>query len=265
MGKLSAFIGLAAVAGIGFYVGKKVYEKKKNEETAHVYDTDSEVFVEEKHSTPKEKLQRASLFAVGALKTGTEKFKEGIDEIINQDMVAKGEDTVAKTKEFAKDTKEKTVNLAKDAKAKTVQFTKEVKEKTVNLAKDAKAKTVELAGEAGETIKTEIDHLKSMVSSINTTPAEETEEADAVEESIDITEAPEEAEEEVTEVTASTDVAEIGSSEETEIPEVTVEPEEKQEEVSETEEAADDIDSISLDTMDTVSIDTFDFGASEQL
>ena len=91
MGKLSAFIGLAAVAGIGFYVGKKVYEKKKNEETAHVYDTDSEVFVEEKHSTPKEKLQRASLFAVGALKTGTEKFKEGIDEIINSDMISKGE------------------------------------------------------------------------------------------------------------------------------------------------------------------------------
>ena len=262
MGKLSAFIGLAAVAGIGFYVGKKVYEKKKNEETAHVYDTDSEIFVEEKHSTPKEKLQRASLFAVGALKTGTEKFKEGIDEIINQDMVSKGEETVAKTKEFAKDTKEKTVNLAKDAKAKTVQFTKEVKEKTVNLAKDAKAKTVELAGEAGETIKTEIDHLKSMVSSINTTPAEETEEADVVEEEIDITENPEETEEEVTEVTASTDVAEIGSSEETEIPEVTVEPEKKNEE---TEEAADDIDSISLDTMDTVSIDTFDFGASEQL
>ena len=115
MGKLSALVGLAALAGVGFYVGKKLLEKNAAEKEQRERDFDeSEVFVEEKHSTPKEKIQKASLFAVGAIKTGTEKFKEGIDEIINKDMVAKGEDTVAKTKEFAKETKDKTVEFAKD-------------------------------------------------------------------------------------------------------------------------------------------------------
>ncbi|MBP5605448.1 MAG: hypothetical protein J6X60_07885, partial [Ruminiclostridium sp.] len=73
MGKLSALIGIAALAGVGFYVGKKLIEKRNAEEeerAQHVYEDDSDVFVEEHHSTPKEKLQKASLFAVGAIKTG---------------------------------------------------------------------------------------------------------------------------------------------------------------------------------------------------
>ena len=259
MGKLSTFIGLAALTGVGFYVGKKIFEKKKNEETAHVFESDSEIFVEEKHSTPKEKLQKASLFAVGALKTGTEKFKEGIDEIINSDMIAKGEATVADTKKFAKDTKEKTVNLAKEAKEKTVKFTKDVKEKTVGFAKDVKAKTGELAEEAGEVIKTEIDELKDMVFSINVAPGEEqdseAEDGDAAD-----SEAYDE-NEEVSEVTASSNVTEFPvSSEDNSIPAVTPVAEKE----DETKEAADEIDSISLDN-ETVSIDTFDFGSSEQL
>ena len=261
MGKLSTFIGLAALAGVGFYVGKKVFEKKKNEETAHVFESDSEIFVEEKHSTPKEKLQKASLFAVGALKTGSEKFKEGIDEIINSDMIAKGEATVADTKKFAMDTKDKTVSFAKDAKEKTVKFAKEAKEKTVGLAKDAKAKADELAEETGEVFKSEIDSLKDMVSSINVTPAEEQE---AEDESTLAADADAYDEEEVSEVTASSNVTEFPvSREENSIPEADAPVEEEKQE--ETEEAADDIDSISLDSMDTVSIDTFDFGSSEQL
>lgn len=262
MGKLSTFIGLAALAGVGFYVGKKIFEKKKNEETAHVFESDSEIFVEEKHSTPKEKLQKASFFAVGALKTGSEKFKEGIDEIINSDMIAKGEATVADTKKFAMDTKDKTVSFAKEAKEKTVKFAKEAKEKTVGLAKDAKAKAGELAEETSEVFKSEIDSLKDMVSSINVTPAEEQE---AEEESAVIADADAyEEEEDVSEVTASSNVTEFPvSREESSIPEV--EPPAEEEKTDETEEAADDIDSISLDSMDTVSIDTFDFGSSEQL
>ena len=108
MGKLSALLGVAALAGLGYYVGKKVFDKKKAEEAekaeqieqnefaefaeeieqteqtveteqAETADFDeSTVFVEEKHSSPKEKIQRASLFAVGAIKTGAEKFKEGL-------------------------------------------------------------------------------------------------------------------------------------------------------------------------------------------
>lgn len=267
MGKLSTFIGLAALTGIGFYVGKKIFEKKKSEEPAHVFESDSEIFVEEKHSTPKEKLQKASLFAVGALKTGTEKFKEGIDEIINSDMVAKGETTVANTKKFAMDTKDKTVSFAKDAKEKTVNLAKDIKEKTVNLAKTAKSEVSEVAEEAGEVIKSEIDSLNDIVASINVAPSEEVESEDNTDaadaDSGDSVEA--DAKEEVSEVTVSSNVTEFPvSSTESSIP--AVEPiagEEKKED--ETEEAADDIDSISLDNMDTVSIDTFDFGSSEQL
>lgn len=262
MGKLSTFIGLAAVAGVGFYVGKKILEKKKNEETAHVFESDSEIFVEEKHSTPKEKLQKASLFAVGALKTGTEKFKEGIDEIINNDMVAKGETTVANTKKFAMDTKDKTVSFAKDAKEKTVKFTKEVKEKTVGLAKDAKAKTGELAEEAGEVIKSEIDALKDMVSSINVSPAEEQENED--ENGIVADADAYDGDEEVSEVTASSNVTEFPVSGEANSIPATEPPADEGKKDDETEEAADEIDSISLDN-ETVSIDTFDFGSSEQL
>ena len=241
MGKLSTFVGIAALAGVGFYVGKKLLEKNAAEKEQRERDFDeSEVFVEEKHSTPKEKIQKASLFAVGAIKTGTEKFKEGIDEIINKDMVAKGEDTVAKTKEFAKETKDKTVEFAKDAKDKTVSFAKD----------------------AGESLKGEIENLKNMVSSINVTAAEQQDvvEAEAVEEPAEDLSA-------VAEETAEEADSEPVEDEEA----VTVETvageaaEEAPAEQDEISEAADDIESINLDSVEEESVDTFDFGASERL
>ena len=153
MGKFSAIVGLAALAGVGYYVGKKVFEKKKADRENYI---EPEVFVEERHSTPKEKFQKASLFAVGAIKTGTEKFKEGIDEIINNDMVSKGEETVNSAKETVLETKDKAVNIAKDT---------------------------------GSAIKGEIENLKNMVTSINTGAGE------AEDEAIDPAEASEAAEE----------------------------------------------------------------------
>lgn len=153
MGKFSAIVGLAALAGVGYYVGKKVFEKKKADKENYI---EPEVFVEERHSSPKEKFQKASLFAVGAIKTGTEKFKEGIDEIINNDMVSKGEETVNSAKETVLETKDKAVNIAKDT---------------------------------GSAIKGEIENLKNMVTSINTGAGE------AEDEAIDPAEASEAAEE----------------------------------------------------------------------
>lgn len=132
MGKVSNILAIGALAGIGYYVGKKVFDKKKTEKES---GAKPEVFVEERHSSPKEKIQRASLFAVGAIKTGTEKIKEGLDEIVDADMISKGETTVEDVKSFAKETKEKTVAFAK---------------------------------EKSTAIKDEIDNLKSMVTSINT-------------------------------------------------------------------------------------------------
>lgn len=241
MGKLSTLVGIAALAGVGFYVGKKLLEKNAAEKEQRERDFDeSEVFVEEKHSTPKEKIQKASLFAVGAIKTGTEKFKEGIDEIINKDMVAKGEDTVAKTKEFAKETKDKTVEFAKDAKDKTVSFAKD----------------------AGESLKGEIENLKNMVSSINVTAAEQQDvvEAEAAEEPAEDLSA-------VAEETAEEADSEPVEDEETVAVETVAEEaaEEAPAEKDEIAEAADDIESISLDSVEEESVDTFDFGASERL
>ena len=241
MGKLSTFVGIAALAGVGFYVGKKLLEKNAAEKKQRERDFDeSEVFVEEKHST-KEKIQKASLFAVGAIKTGTEKFKEGIDEIINKDMVAKGEDTVAKTKELAKETKDKTVEFAKDAKDKTVSFAKD----------------------AGESLKGEIENLKNMVSSINVTAAEQQDvvEAEAVEEPAeDLSAVAEETAEE-----ADSEPVEDEEQVAEEAPVAEEAAEEAPAEKDEIAEAADDIESISLDSVEEESVDTFDFGASERL
>ncbi len=82
MGKVSTIIGIAAVAGVGCYIGKKVMDKKKLEEelkAQNEFEADSEEVVEAAPVSGKEKLRRASMFAMGAAKTGIEKFKEGID------------------------------------------------------------------------------------------------------------------------------------------------------------------------------------------
>ena len=206
MGKLSAILSVAALAGVGYYVGKKVFEKKKAEEADRAEKIalgemdESEIFVEEKHSSPKEKIQKASLFAVGAIKTGTEKFKEGIDEIINSDMVSKGETTVSEVKVYASEKKEQ-----------AGAFVSEKKEQAVNFATETK-----------NNIKNEIDNLKSMVTSINTAPGEADEE-----EIIDATVLDEDADAEIPAEDIEVEVEEAPVSEEAE---------ETAEEVSETDD-----------------------------
>ena len=160
MGKLSAIIGIAALAGVGFYVGKKLIEKRSAEEeerAQHVYEDDSDVFVEERHSTPKEKIQRASLFAVGAIKTGAEKFKEGIDDIINKDMVSKGEETVAKGKETAIETKDKALNFAKTTGENIKTGFDNIKNKVTGKVEEAADETG--ASDLAEAIEKDVDDL----------------------------------------------------------------------------------------------------------
>ena len=239
MGKFTALVGFAALAGVGFYVGKKLIEKRNAEEeerAQHIYEDDSELFVEEKHSTPKEKLQKASMFAVGAIKTGTEKFKEGIDDIINNDMVSKGEETFAKTKETAAEAKDKAVNFAKDAKEKTVDFAKN----------------------AGENIKEGIDNIKSKV----TQQAEDAgdagaELADAIKKDVDdlTDKAVDMAEEMAKDPNA---IVEQVRNEHQHIVDEVAEAAEK-----ELEAAADDINNIS--NLENESVETFDFSKPEQL
>ncbi len=309
MGKLSAILSVAALAGVGYYVGKKVFEKKKAEEADRAEKIalgemdESEIFVEEKHSSPKEKIQKASLFAVGAIKTGTEKFKEGIDEIINSDMVSKGETTVSEVKVYASEKKEQ-----------AGAFVSEKKEQAVNFATETK-----------NNIKNEIDNLKSMVTSINTAPGEADEEeiidATVLDEDADaeipagdieveVEEAPvsEEAEETAEEVSETddefvqavaeadetieaieefpaddaivddapvesddnaTDEASMNMAEETEnvVDELADAAAEMAEDIAAFSESiaeeADDLDDISFNDMETV--DTFDFGSEDRL
>lgn len=238
MGKLTALISVAALAGIGFYVGKKLIEKRNAEEeerAQHVYEDDSELFVEEKHSTPKEKIQKASLFAVGAIKTGTEKFKEGIDDIINNDMVSKGEATVAETKEKATETKDKAVNFAKSTGENIKEGFENIKNKVTQKAEDTADDTG--ASDLAEAIEKDVDEL--------------------TDKAVDMAEAikdPEPIIEQAVDTIQDT-VADITDT-------VTEHFEEAKDEIS---AAADDIDSISIDSAASEAVETFDFSNPEQL
>lgn len=95
MSKAIAILGLAAIAGAGYFIGKKILSEKP----------DANAVVKETYN---EKLHKASMYCVGAIKTGSEKISEGINEIKSGDMVKKGEETV------------------EDAKAKTAEFKQEI-------------------------------------------------------------------------------------------------------------------------------------------
>ncbi|MCL2632963.1 MAG: hypothetical protein FWD34_00430 [Oscillospiraceae bacterium] len=157
MRTILAIIGVAAIAGAGFYIGKKIIEKKRAEEFDDFIDDDlipeedPDVFAEASGKCSDGKIRKASMFAVGAIKTGADKFGETIHDIRTKDMVKKGESTVGA-----------------------------VKETGTNIKND---------------IKKDIDELKNMVSSINDEdlPGAEDlfEEAESVFDSMDDTEATE--------------------------------------------------------------------------
>lgn len=271
MSKLSSIIGIAALAGIGYYVGKKVFDKKKADDAERAEKIasgeldESSLFVEEKHTSPKEKLQKASLFAVGAIKTGTEKFKEGIDEIINSDMVSKGETTVSEVKTYAAEKKEQAATFVSEKKEQASAFVSEKKEQAVNFANDT-----------ANNIKSEIDNLKNMVSSINTAPGEASEddvidvEADIFDEEIPEAEETEAADiEEIPETDeASVKLAEDEAPEETIENTLAEDSKAMEEELSGfseevAEKVSEELDDISFDGTETV--DTFDFGAADKL
>lgn len=90
--KLSTMlIGAATLVGVGVYVGKKLIETKEN--------TDESVVIAESKETYGDKFHKASMFAVGAVKTSADKIAEGIKEIKSADMVKKGEETIEQAKE----------------------------------------------------------------------------------------------------------------------------------------------------------------------
>jgi len=106
-----AAFGLAALVGAGYVIGKKLIEKARDEEEFFdldelsdeeledlINDDDPDVFAGTKESFG-DKCKKASLFAVGAIKTGADKLGETIQDIKTKDMVKKGEATVSAVKE----------------------------------------------------------------------------------------------------------------------------------------------------------------------
>ncbi len=96
--KLSTIlIGGTALIGLGMYLGRKLNENNSSNEV--------KLYTEEKE-TYGDKFHKASMYAVGAVKTGAEKIAQSIKEIKSQDMVKKGEETVSQVKETSEQIKQ---------------------------------------------------------------------------------------------------------------------------------------------------------------
>ncbi|MDR0197814.1 MAG: hypothetical protein LBI36_06315 [Oscillospiraceae bacterium] len=95
----TAVFGVATLVGVGYVVGRKVFEKKKDDAPS---EEEPRVFVKESY---KDKLRKGGLFAVGAIKTGADKAAETIKDIRTKDMVKKGEETVGAVKEASENIK----------------------------------------------------------------------------------------------------------------------------------------------------------------
>jgi len=98
-----AAFGIATLVGIGYVIGKKMSDKRKAEEDFLDFDDfddddlydDTDVCIGGKEQTDGygNKIKKASLFAVGAIKTGADKIGECVQDIKTKDMVKKGEKT----------------------------------------------------------------------------------------------------------------------------------------------------------------------------
>ena len=126
MKTLTALLTLAGVAGIGYYVYKKTNEKKD--------DTTAYTEYKEKRSAG-DRVRRASMYAVGTIKTTADKISEGIKQVKSEDMVKKGEETVEQLKDTTDGIKEQVI-------------------------------------EATNEIKEDIKDIKNLVTSINVSPAD---------------------------------------------------------------------------------------------
>jgi len=111
MGKIAgAAFGVAALVGVGYVIGKKIFEKKDNN-ADDIIPPESEEYNEEPkvYASAREryeaKIRKASLFAVGAIKTSADKLGETIRDIKTKDMVKKGEETMEAVKEAGENIK----------------------------------------------------------------------------------------------------------------------------------------------------------------
>ncbi len=182
MKTLTALLALAGTAGIGYLVYKKMTEKKE----------DTSAFTEYKEETQKGgKLRRASMYAVGTIRTTADKISEGIKQVKSEDMVKKGEETVELIKEtgesFKEQVKETTETLRDRVKETSGNVKEQMKEAGGNIRgelRETGAKIGDELRETGGNIKDDLKEIKNLVTSINVAPAEASDENDELAEGI---------------------------------------------------------------------------------
>lgn len=174
MKTLTAILALASTVGVGYLVYKKLTEKKE----------DTAAYTEYKEETAKGgKLHRASMYAVGTIKTTADKISEGIKQVKSEDMVKKGEETVEHIKETGENLKMQMKDTAGNLKERVKETTGNVKEQVRETSdnirgelKETGAKIGDELKETGGNIKEDLKEIKNLVTSINIAPADTQEE-----------------------------------------------------------------------------------------
>lgn len=168
MKAFTALLALAGTAGIGYLVYKKMNEKKEDVEAYTEYS---------EREQPKKnggKVHRASMYAVGTIKTTADKISEGIKQVKSEDMVKKGEETVEKiktnTSTIKEHVKESAENVKEGLKGNKGNIKENIKDTTDSIKDELK--------DAAGNIKGEINEIKDLVASINSTPGEDIDEDD---------------------------------------------------------------------------------------
>lgn len=181
---LTALLALASTAGIGYLVYKKMNEKKDDVEVYSEYREK-----EEPHKNGK--VHRASMYAVGTIKTTADKISEGIKQVRSEDMVKKGEETVEQIKTnsitIKERVKESADNVKEGLKGNKGNIKENIKDTTDNIKVNIKDTTDNIKDEikdAAGNIKGEINEIKNLVASINNVPDDDDDEDVVISEGI---------------------------------------------------------------------------------
>lgn len=159
MKTLTALLALAGTVSVGYLVYKRMTEKKE----------DTSAYTEYKEEIQKGgKLHRASMYAVGTIKTTADKISEGIKQVKSEDMVKKGEETVELIKETGESFKEQVKETTGTLRDRVKETTGSVKEQM----KETGAKIGDELRETGGNIKEDLKEIKNLVTSINVAPAD---------------------------------------------------------------------------------------------
>lgn len=175
MKALTAILALASTAGIGYLVYKKMNEKKENTSAYTEYK-------EETSNSKSGKIRRASMYAVGTIKTTADKISEGIKQVKSEDMVKKGEETIEQIKETGESFKEQVKETAGSLRDQVKEATGSVKDQVKETTGNVKDQVIEATGnirdelkETGVNIKDELSEIKNLVTSINSSPTDDDE------------------------------------------------------------------------------------------